>query len=393
MNKKYLIKKFQEHPKRFWYLDFFKEHGFVRKKCIKCGKFFWTLDDNQNICNDSSCRPYEFIGNKITKKKFDYFELWKKTKKFFEKEGHTNVKRYPVICKWFPDLYFTIAGVVDFYRKTGNDFTFELPENPVVILQPALRFNDIPQVGVSGRHWTCHSHLEQASLYDGKNGYWKERCIEIDYKMLTDLLGISPEAINFIEDAWLGPGAFGYSLEYHVAGLELGNAVFTEFKGTPDKFVEMKKKLIDMGAGFDRFVWISQGTPTNYDAILGDIIKKMVKKTGIIYEKKIFERYSKLSGTLNVEENKNIKKAKEHIANEIGIDENDLNRKIEPMQAIYAIVDHTQTLLFAISDGGIPSNIGGGYNLRVVLRRILNFKEKYIKPYHLVGLINLNNLN
>ncbi|MEM0201414.1 MAG: alanine--tRNA ligase-related protein, partial [Candidatus Micrarchaeaceae archaeon] len=43
----------------------------------------------------------------------------------------------------------------------------------------------------------------------------------------------------------------------------------------------------------------------------------------------------------------------------------------------YAILDHTRTLLFGISDGALPSNIGGGYNLRVILRRALSFIKEY----------------
>ncbi|MFB5615407.1 MAG: alanine--tRNA ligase-related protein, partial [Candidatus Nitrosomaritimum yanchengensis] len=34
------------------------------------------------------------------------------------------------------------------------------------------------------------------------------------------------------------------------------------------------------------------------------------------------------------------------------------------------IADHLRTLIFAISDGALPSNVGGGYNLRMMLRRI-----------------------
>ena len=29
-----------------------------------------------------------------------------------------------------------------------------------------------------------------------------------------------------------------------------------------------------------------------------------------------------------------------------------------------------RTLIFAITDGALPSNVGGGYNLRMMLRRI-----------------------
>ena len=41
------------------------------------------------------------------------------------------------------------------------------------------------------------------------------------------------------------------------------------------------------------------------------------------------------------------------------------------------MLDHTRTLLFAITDGALPSNIGGGYNLRIILRRALSFIEEY----------------
>ena len=40
-----------------------------------------------------------------------------------------------------------------------------------------------------------------------------------------------------------------------------------------------------------------------------------------------------------------------------------------PFETLSIIADHTRTLLFAISDGSLPSNVGGGYNLRIILRR------------------------
>jgi alanyl-tRNA synthetase len=35
----------------------------------------------------------------------------------------------------------------------------------------------------------------------------------------------------------------------------------------------------------------------------------------------------------------------------------ELVEKLEKVQALYAIADHTRALLFAITDGGIPSNV------------------------------------
>ena len=43
---------------------------------------------------------------------------------------------------------------------------------------------------------------------------------------------------------------------------------------------------------------------------------------------------------------------------------------IRPLEDSYMIADHVRTLIFAISDGALPSNVGGGYNLRMMIRRI-----------------------
>ena len=385
MNKKDLMKQFQKTPEKYWKLDFFKENGWGRKKCKKCGKIFWSLTD-EDICADAGCKPYEFLGKSITNKKYDYFKAWKVIQDFFKKEGHFPLERYPVLCKWFP-LHFTIAGIVDFYRMDGDKFVFEFPKSPVILLQPSLRFNDIPQVGISGRHWTCHSHIEQACEYDGKKGYWKERAIELDFKMLTKVFGIKPEGINFIEDVWLGAGAFGYSLEYFTKGIELGNCVFTEFQGTPDNFKPLEKKVIDMGAGLERFCWVSQGTATSYDAVLGPVIEKLKRKSGLKLNEKEFLKFSKYAGTLNLDDVPDLDKEMENIAKKIGMDIKHLKEVVSPVQAIYAITDHARALAFALTDGGIPSNVGGGYNLRVILRRSLNFINKYNLPFDLYYVI------
>ncbi|MGD8638893.1 MAG: alanine--tRNA ligase-related protein, partial [Nitrosopumilaceae archaeon] len=53
-----------------------------------------------------------------------------------------------------------------------------------------------------------------------------------------------------------------------------------------------------------------------------------------------------------------------------GISDDQLNKMITPLEGMYLIADHLRTLIFAISDGALPSNVGGGYNLRMMLRRI-----------------------
>jgi len=371
--KKQLIQKFQKDPEKYWTVELFREKGFVRKKCPKCGKFFWSLGE-QELCGDPPCVEYGFIGDSPVNEKTDYVQTWKKIERFFIKNGHASIQPYPTVCRWFPGLYFTIASIVAFQRKTGDKTVFEMPANPLIIPQPCLRFNDIPNVGITGRHYTSFVMVGQHSI-SNSNGYWKDKCVELDYNLLTKTFGIDENEITFIEDAWVGPSAFGYSLEYFVRGLELGNAVFTEFVGTPEKYSVMKDKVIDMGAGLERFSWISQGTPTSYDATFGPALDELKKH--IDYDKKLFLEYSKIAGNLNFDEVRNIKQVRGEIAKHLGLSVSELEKKIAPVEAAYIIADHTKTLLLAIKDGGIPSNVGGGYNLRVLMRRAFGFKERF----------------
>ena len=391
MDKKALMHQFQKTPGRYWQVKLFEEKGFIRKKCKHCGKFFWTLEKMQEICNDASCRTYDFIGRPPTKKRMDYFEVWKNIEKYFVKNNHKSLPMLPVVCRWFP-LYFTIAGIVDFYRLNDSELVFEFPQgaNPSVVNQICLRYNDIPNVGVNSKSLTCFGMINQQSLFDPvkKIGYWKDKCIELDYGLLTKIFGIKPEKINFIEDVWVGPTAFGPCIEFHVQGLELGNAVFTEFVGTPESYREMKKKVIDVGIGWDRFTWISNGTPTIYDCVFGDVAKRLIKESRIDYDKEFFERYARFSGSLNVDEVADMRLARMWVANQLKTSVEEIEKKVAAIEALYALADHAKNLAFAIADGGIPSNTGGGYNLRVVLRRSLAFIDKYKWQFSLMDVID-----
>lgn len=375
MSKDELIEVLQKDWEKYWRIDFLVDLGFSRRRCVKCGKYFWSIRE-QDVCNDSTCREYEFIGNPRGWRGLSYEDAWSLIRDFFVRNDHVSIDRYPVVCRWFP-LNFTIAGIVNFYRIVDSGLDFEFPAHNVIMLQPSLRFNDVDNVGITGRHWTCHSHVEQASLFDGEHGYWKERCIELDYNLLTKVIGIKPEEITFIEDVWIGAGAFGYSLEYHVAGLELGNAVFTEFFGSPENYRVMEKKVIDMGAGLERFCWITQGCATSYDAVFGDEIRELIEVSNLDFDEELLLKYSRVSSSLDIEDFGDFIAMWEILSSRLGVDSRYLRARIEPIQAIYAIVDHVRALAFAIVDGGIPSNVGGGYNLRAILRRALSLISRY----------------
>ena len=381
MGKKELAALFSSNPERYYKVSLFDEMGFMRKKCFRCEKYFWTLDIGRNFCPDHE--SYGFIGKPPTNKRLDYVNAWKETERFFRSNDHEIVRRYPVVCRWREDLYFTIASIVDFQRVVGNQVVFELPANPLVVPQMCLRFNDIENVGLSGRHYTGFCMIGQTCNADAPGGYWKDKCIELDFGMLTKGLGIKPEEITFVEDVWMGAGAFGYSLEYFVRGLELGNAVFTEFEGNENDYRVMPNKIIDMGAGLERFSWITMGTPTSYDCCFGPVVGKLENMTGIDTDQEFLTKYfesislklddktgnSSSSGT-------SIRDLKLIIAKEMKISEEQLSALVAPYEAIYTISDHIRTLVFAISDGALPSNVGGGYNLRVILRRALSILER-----------------
>jgi alanyl-tRNA synthetase len=204
--------------------------------------------------------------------------------------------------------------------------------------------------------------------------------------MLTEGLGIKAEEITFVEDVWMGAGAFGYSLEYFVRGLELGNAVFTEFEGNENDYRVMPNKIIDMGAGLERFSWITMGTPTSYDCCFGPVVSKLVDMTGTDTDRETLNKYFE-SISLKLEDKTaaisgggggggSIRDLKLLIAKEMKINEEQLSAFVAPYEAIYTVCDHIRTLVFAISDGALPSNVGGGYNLRVILRRALSILER-----------------
>ncbi|NWJ57693.1 alanine--tRNA ligase [Marine Group I thaumarchaeote] len=368
MDKREILKEFSSDSDRYYKVKLFDEQGFVRKSCSKCGRFFWTLDSGRDMCPEDANDTYSFIGEPPTTKRFDYTESWKQVEEFFVKNGHTSVSRYPVVCRWRDDLYFTIASIVDFQRVMGSKVVFEFPANPLIVPQTCLRFKDLENVGVTGRHFSSFCMIGQHSIPDS-NGYWKDECIDLDFRLLTEQFGIKKEEVVFVEDVWEGGGSFGSSLEYFVKGLELGNAVFTEFQGELGKHTVLDQKIIDMGAGLERFAWITMGTPTAYDCCFGPITNHLMQKIGIESDSDMLRNYfTAISKNLEIYDD--LIDVRKHAVKNTGLTDDQVNKIITPLEGMYLIADHLRTLIFAIADGALPSNVGGGYNLRMMIRRI-----------------------
>jgi alanyl-tRNA synthetase len=388
LTKQDLKKEFSGDWKKHYMVEIFKQKGFIRKKCSSCGDFFWTLNPERKTCGDSSCEPYGFIGNTITKGSWNYIEMWRMFEKFFVKNGHKSIKRYPVIDRVRPDLFFTIASIQDFQRIENGNMIFVYPANPLIVPQMCLRFNDIDSVGVSGRHLTCFMMPGQHAFGYPKQGYFKDECMRLDFEFLTKTMGIPENEITYKEDIWAMPdfSAFGPCIESFSRGLELVNHVFMQFQKSGKSYKKLDVLVNDTGWGHERLVWFSNGTNTMYDCIFGNVIDGLKKTLGI-KPSELFLKYAKLAGRLDIGEIKNTDKVREKIAKELETDVKTLKHEIEPMQAIYAIADHTRTLLFAITDGGIPSNVGGGYNLRVILRRVFSFMKEYNMDFDIMRIM------
>ena len=368
MDKNQILKEFSSDPDKYYNVKLFQEQGFVRKSCSKCGRFFWTLDANRTLCPDDGIDTYSFIGEPPTSKRFDYTQAWKQVEEFFVKNNHTSVSRYPVVCRWRDDLYFTIASIVDFQRIMGSKVVFEFPANPLVVPQTCLRFKDLENVGVTGRHFSSFCMIGQHSVPNNQ-GYWKDECVDLDYRLLTDQFGIKKEEVVFVEDVWAGGGSFGPSLEYFVRGLELGNAVFTEFQGELGQHTTLDQRVIDMGAGLERFAWITMGTPTAYDCCFGPINEKLFNTIGIDSDSEVLRKYF-TEIAKEIDHYDDLNEVRRLAIKNAGITDSQLTKMITPMEGMYLIADHLRTLIFAITDGALPSNVGGGYNLRMMLRRI-----------------------
>ncbi len=388
MDKKEILKEFSADSDRYYKVKLFEEQGFVRKSCSKCGRFFWTLDSGRDMCPEDADDTYSFIGEPPTTKRFDYTEAWKQVEEFFVKNGHTSVSRYPVVCRWRDDLYFTIASIVDFQRVMGSKVVFEFPANPLVVPQTCLRFKDLENVGVTGRHFSSFCMIGQHSI-PNNDGYWKDECVDLDFRLLTEQFGIKKEEVVFVEDVWAGGGSFGSSLEYFVRGLELGNAVFTEFQGELGKHTILDQKIIDMGAGLERLAWITKGTPTAYDCCFGPITNHLFEKIGTDSDSEMLRKYFTAIAK-NLEIYDDLIDVRKHAVGSAGLTDDQVRKIITPLEGMYLIADHLRTLIFAIADGALPSNVGGGYNLRMMIRRINGTIDRMNLKLDIDGLVDMH---
>jgi len=213
-------------------LKFFKNNGFIRKKCSSCNAYFWTLNNDTQLCGDRPCVEFSFIGKPIGKKPLSLSEVRNSFLLFFEKNKHSIIsypetgQRCPVIARWRTDIYLTIASIADFQpHVTSGDVP--PPANPLVISQPCIRLNDLEEVGLSGRHLTIFEMMGHHAFNKNTDEiYFKEETLKFCDEYFTKHIGIPRELINYKEQLWDGGGNAGPCLEVLVGGLEIATLVF-----------------------------------------------------------------------------------------------------------------------------------------------------------------------
>ncbi|EEZ92474.1 MAG: Alanine--tRNA ligase [Candidatus Parvarchaeum acidiphilum ARMAN-4] len=362
----------RENPASLIPITSLKELGLKRYKCTICGKNFWSFNEKDK-CGDVDCiGEYTFFNTKISSLQSSYKDIWDGFSSFFKKKGHKEIKRYPVVARWRDDIYFVEAAIDDFAPYVIKGIA-EPPANPLVVPQICLRFNDINNVGLSGRHLTSFIMAEEAAFNTTKKKtYFDKEAIKYITDWILTGLKIKKEELTFIEDAWVGAGYAGSCLEYFAGGLELGNQVYMRYVINENKLEEIPTKTIDMGAGLERWSWVTNNTPTIYEATFPKVVEYIKKKVGVSYDDKKIKLAYEYIGKIDFEKT-GIEEAIKAVARDTKTNENEIKKMLSDMQAVYSIADHSRTLLVAIHDGALPSNVGGGYNLRNILRRALNF--------------------
>jgi alanyl-tRNA synthetase len=323
------------------------------------------------------------LSNEILEKFFNYFE----------KMGHKKIPSSSLLAPNSSTL-FTTAGMqqLNDYLSGEKDVIKDFGTRHLVSCQKCFRTNDIDEVG-DERHHTFFEMLGNWSVgVDDKGSYFKEGAIELAIHFLLDELklekekiwvtifkgeqgiprdeesynlwqkfGIPKERIRecSLKDNFWGPvyqtGPCGPCSEiYYDRGekygckspncgpncpncnryLEIWNLVFMEYNKKEDgSFEKLSQTNVDTGIGFERLVSVVQEKETAYETeIFYPLIKDIENNCSLKYES---------------------------------------NKK-----EFRIIADHLRAIVFLVSEGILPSNIGHGYILRMLLRRIIRIEKK-----------------
>ena len=351
-------------------VPFFKEAGFVRRRCVCCGSHFWTQVPDRQTCGDVPCEEYTFIGNPPARKHLSLKEARDTFLSFFERRGHKIIKPYPVVARWRDDVYLVGASIFDF-QPLVTEGVIPPPANPLVVSQPCLRFTDLDNVGpTAGRHlliFEMGGH--HAFNYPDRQVYWKDGTVRYHHELLTEDLGVKSELVTYKEHFWSGGGNAGPDLEACVNGLEVSTLVFMQYKVIGDQLSLLPIKTVDTGYGIERWAWLTQGSPSCFSVIYGPIMDRILSMAGATVDPKIMIENTKVSGIMSIEKTSDRVEARKKVAERLEMDWRELEKIMAPIERASAVADHTKAISFLLAEGVVPSNVAAGYLTRLLIRR------------------------
>lgn len=351
-------------------VPFFKENGFVRKKCASCGSHFWTQNTNETYCGDSPCVRYSFIGKSPASRSYSVHDMRELFLSFFEKNGHKRISPYPVVARWRNDVFLVGASIYDF-QPYVTEGLIPPPANPLVISQPSIRFTDIDNVGPTlGRHdLMFEMGGAHAFNYPDKEVYWMDQTIRYHHQLATEEFGLKSDTISYKEHFWSGGGNAGPDVECLCAGLEISTLVFMQYKVEANGLTKLPIRTVDTGYGIERWAWLSQGKPSAFQVIYGSVLDKVFELASVKFDEKLVAEVVPYSSYMNVERSGDRTSARKKIAEILRMDWHELEKTLVPIENAMTVADHTKTIAFLLSEGVVPSNVAEGYLARLLIRR------------------------
>lgn len=293
---------------------------------------------------------------------------------FYAARGHKILPSASLVPE-DPTVLLTIAGMLPFKPIFLGQRQSEVSR--ATTSQKCIRTNDIENVGRTARHHTFFEMLGNFSFGD----YFKEKAIAWAWELSTevfklpanqlvvsvfreddeafaiwrDQIGIPPHRIMRMDEAdnfWVsgptgpcGPCSEIYydfhpelgddhiDLEDDTRFIEFYNLVFMQYnRDTEGNLTPLQNQNIDTGLGLERMAQILQKVPNNYE-------------TDLIFP--IIETAAKIAGLTYAE----------------GDDRTQVSLKV--------IGDHVRAVVHMIADGITASNVGRGYILRRLIRRVV----------------------